>query len=102
MIALAANEAGWFKVRAIAAALEIDDSIVTETALAWESRGWLSAEKSNVGRPGKNGRAMLDALIAEAQREGLLPLLFKSPLEGQADDMGKRRKKVREKEAIIA
>lgn len=71
MIQIALDDDGWFKVRKIARALGIDDSVVTATAEAWERRGWLSKEKANVGRPGKNGRALLPTLLELAKQQGM-------------------------------
>ena len=71
MIQLAVSDGGWFKVRRIARALGIDDSTVTDTAEAWERRGWVSKERYNVGRPGKNGRELLPPLLDLAKRHGV-------------------------------
>jgi hypothetical protein len=91
MIQLSAGEGGWFKTRVLAAALGMDDSRITELAQAWEGRGWLSEEKFNVGRKGKNGRALLGDLVTLAQKEGLLPATFKSPLAATRDDLVEAR-----------
>lgn len=46
-------------------------AIANATAEAWERRGWLSPEQSNVGRPGKNGRALLPPLADLAKKHGI-------------------------------
>ncbi len=71
MIQLALDEGGWFKVKKTARELKMSDAAVTATAEAWERRGWLSPEQSNVGRPGKNGRALLPPLADLAKKHGI-------------------------------